>query len=153
MLFELKEKRDSTSNSSNDNGEKILSKEEYLKNIPNTPDELATSNENHEKALFNGSRVFANQLNDLPNAIKHINMLIERYPNSQYRLEYLSILHNNYKRNQSEEGMERTKQILVSQYPNAEYTQYLLNPNYLKELEQRKLIADSSYQECYCRLS
>ena len=91
-----KEKRDSTSNSSNDNGEKILSKEEYLKNIPNTPDELATSNENHEKALFNGSRVFANQLNDLPNAIKHINMLIERYPNSQYRLEYLSILHNNY---------------------------------------------------------
>ena len=144
-----KEKRDSTSNSSNDNGEKILSKEEYLKNIPNTPEELATSNENHEKALFNGSRVFANQLNDLPNAIKHINMLIERYPNSQYRLEYLSILHNNYKRNQSEEGMERTKQILVSQYPNAEYTQYLLNPNYLKELEQRKLIADSSYQECY----
>lgn len=143
-----KEKSDSISNSTN-TSDKILTKEEYLKNIPNTPEQFATSNEKLEKALFNGSRVFANQLNDLPNSIKHINMLIERYPNSQLMLEYLSILHNNYLRNKDEEGMERTKQILVSKYPNADYTQYLLNPNYLKELEQRKLIADSSYQECY----
>lgn len=132
-----------------ENIEKILSKEEYIKNIPNTPEALKTSNENLEKALFNGSRVFANQLNDFPNAIKHLNILINRFPESQFKLEYLSMLHNNYKRNMDEEGMERTKQILVTRYPDAEYTQFLLNPNYLKELEERKLKTDSTYQECY----
>lgn len=129
--------------------EKILTKEEYLKDIPNTPAQLAASNESLETALYQMSRVYSNQLHDYPNAEKTLKELLDRFPNSKFTAEYLMTLYQAYKDGNDEAGANKTKEQLIREYPDNDFTQYLSDPEYFTKYELRKRANDSIYQSSY----
>ncbi|MCK9498816.1 MAG: tetratricopeptide repeat protein [Bacteroidales bacterium] len=125
------------------------SREYYLQDIPLTDSAMNLSHELIQEALFNMGRVYKDRFNDYPKAISAYEELNKRYANNEYLLltYYNLYLLNKLVNNSAEET--KYKDLVIQKFPETNYAKLLLNPNFVKELEQKRRQDEDLYIQVY----
>lgn len=148
--------------------EDFESKDEYdlavqrlkmLKDIPFDDESLAASNEKLENAYYSLGKIYNLNLLEYENATETFLTLLERFPDTEYKLEVMYFL---YFINKNEQELsyqvnnesskiisERYKQILLTEYSNSLYAKLILNPDYLKDAQLEDQQANALYEAAY----
>jgi tetratricopeptide (TPR) repeat protein len=129
--------------------EALKNKDNYLKDLPLTDSLIKISNEKIIDAYFNAGSIYKEQLNDGQNAIKILEEFVGRFPSSKHLLPSYYQL---YRCNLAIENQKRAdyyKNILLTRYPNSEYSKIILNPDLAKSTTASKSEIESFYQETY----
>lgn len=121
----------------------------YLKQLPLTPEALATSDEVIAEGLFNMGIILKNKLEDHPAAISNFNLLEERYPENPYRLDVYYNMYLMYMRDGDEAMAAIYRDKIRSTFPESPYAQAMADPNYLNNLRRMSAVQDSIYEATY----
>lgn len=124
-------------------------REYYLKNLPLNDSLMEISNKKIEDALFKSGEASMNQLNDYQLAIKQFTSLIERYPQSQYKLLAYYDLYRLNNIIEKPDSATIYKKKIIEEFPDSKFAQMLLNPNYMKEQEEKQSQIKSLYEEAF----
>ncbi|MBN2683190.1 MAG: tetratricopeptide repeat protein [Bacteroidales bacterium] len=125
------------------------SREYYLQNIPFSDSAFIASNEKLYMAMFNVGRVYKDKLNDYPEAIKSFEKLIAKNDKTDYTITTYYYL---YQLNMLENKKDRAafyKNLLITKFPESQYTKMLTNPNFLEEQEAEKKKVNVFYEQTY----
>lgn len=142
------QKKDSASN----NSVKDLSNknpEFYLRQIPNSEEQIASSNVQIADALYNMAILYDEKLNNQPKAIETFMEFIKRFPNDSRAAE---AYYNSYRILSKEDKTveaDNMKDQLIAKYPDSKYAMILSQPNYRAQLEQMQSVQDSIYEATY----
>lgn len=123
--------------------------EKYLAFLPLDSSSIIASHEKIQKALFDLGNIYKENMDDFPNAIKSFEELISRYDSSAYHLSSYYLLYRLWLAEQNSIKANHYKNIILSSYPESDYAQLILNPNYLQELEEAKKEAQKYYEKTY----
>jgi len=123
--------------------------EYYLKQIPETKEQLAKSSQIWSEALFRMGQIYKDKLEDFPLSIATFQDYLQRFP------EYASVPEAYYQSylmyiklgNKIEAEVLRNK--LIQQYPDSKYAQLLLHPDYVETKQQMFVEQDSLYRLTY----
>ena len=121
----------------------------YLKQLPMTPEALATSNEVVAEGLFNMGIILKNKLEDYPAAIANFNLLEERFPENPYRLDVYYNMYLMYMRDGDEAMAAIYRDKIRSTFPESPYAQAMADPHYLDNLRRMSNVQDSIYEATY----
>lgn len=115
--------------------------EYYLQYLPLTDSLMQASHDRIKSALFSAGRIYVSLLKDETHAIEIFEELNERYPEGIYELPVWIELHKiNYK-------PELYRSLITQKYPESNYAKYLLNPDFLRELDVMKQLRERKYGE------
>ena len=123
--------------------------EYYLKQIPLTPEEMASSNEIIIEGLYNMGIILKNDLEDYQAASKTFDELEERFPDHQYRLDTYYNRYLMHMRNNEPNEAEIYRNKILPLFANSEYARALSDPNYLEKRRTEGALQDSIYQKTY----
>lgn len=121
----------------------------YLKQIPVTPDMISKSNEKIKEALFNIGMIFKNGIGDLDKSIEYFEKLINRFPDNQYLGASYYYLYKIYEEKENISKADYYKNLLVSKFPNSDYSRILTDPNYYRTLDSLKNLVAGYYKITY----
>ena len=124
-------------------------REYYLKDIPFTEAQLVVSDSLIEEALYNLGFIYKDKLIDSPKAIESFESLLDRFPMNKNKLQVYYQLFRLYTNDENLEKAEIYKNLIIDQYPESDYAKLLLDPDYYKELEARRNLAQTLYDETY----
>ena len=127
----------------------LKNREYYLKNIPMTDSAIVKSNKKIEESLYKMGTIYKERFNEFPLSIQAFEELIKRFPKSEYILSsYYNLLTlNNLLKNSDRSGYY--KRLIISQFPESNYSKMLTNPNYFKELEEKNISLNNFYSQTY----
>lgn len=124
-------------------------REYYLKQIPFTEDQLASSHAILSEGLYKAGVIEVEKLGNFPLATKTLQRLLSDYPDFEKKddVYYHMFLLNGRIGNLAE--AERYKQMLIDEFPETKTASLLANPNYEMIASQGKHIEDSVYMAAY----
>ena len=99
--------------------------EYYLRLIPQTPEQMATSNQNIENSLVNLFTIFESRMGDNDKARDVYDTLVARFPNSSQLDMVRYRLYQMYSRNNKTLDAKYIKDVLYTKHPDSKYTRYL----------------------------
>jgi tetratricopeptide (TPR) repeat protein len=99
--------------------------EYYLRLIPQTPEQIATSNQNIENSLINLFTIFGSRMGDNKKAKDVYDTLVARFPNSQQLDMVRYRLYQMYARGGQTSEAQKIKDILYTEHADSKYTRYL----------------------------
>ena len=112
--------------------------EYYMVELPLTDSAIAESHLKIQRALYNVGEVYRNNLKDYPLAVDSYKELIERYPESEYKIPSYYSLYKAYIEQGDMAQAEIYKNMIVRNYPESKYAKVLTDPNYFKQFEQEE---------------
>jgi tetratricopeptide (TPR) repeat protein len=121
----------------------------YLKQIPVTPEMINKSNERIKEALFNMGIIFKNGIGDLDKAIEAFEKLSNRFPDNQYLGASYYYLYKIYEEKENVSKADYYKNLLITKFPNSDYSRILTDPNYYKTLDSLKNLVAGYYKTTY----
>lgn len=124
-------------------------REYYLKDIPFTEEQQVISDSLIEGAYYHLGFIYKDKLIDSPKAIESFETLLERYPLHKNRLQVYYQLYRLFTNAENFEKAEIYKNLIIEQYPESDYARLLLDPDFYKELEARRNLAQTLYDETY----
>jgi tetratricopeptide (TPR) repeat protein len=124
-------------------------REYYLQNLPINDSLIKASNQRIEDAYFNSGEAYMIKLKNFPLAISQFETLARRFPNSKYLLQAYFDMYNMNKELKNEAQADKNKNYILQQFPESNYAHMLSNPNYLKELEEKKDQVNQLYDQAY----
>ena len=99
--------------------------EYYLRLIPQTPEQLAASNQNIENSLVNLFTIFESRMGDMNKAKDVYDTLVARFPASSQMDMVRYRLYQMYERNSKTLDAQYIKDVLITEHPNSKYTRYI----------------------------
>ncbi len=123
--------------------------EYYLKDIPRTEEEIATSNDIIQEGLYNIGVILKDKLEDFPAARTDFNDLLTRYPDNIYRLDVYYNMYLMDVRTDRKADAEKYRQLIISDFPESPYGQAMLDPNYFENLRRMDDVQEEMYQQAY----
>lgn len=123
--------------------------ETYLRNIPNTQEQLEASREKQLQAYYNMAMLFKDQLNDPENAINTFSELLQKFSGSPLELNAYYFLYFLYKDMEDHAKAEEIKNELIAKYPDSEYAKIIGDPNYIYTLRDKQNLVYRLYEESY----
>ncbi len=120
-----------------------------LKDVPATAEALAKSTGKIIDAYYNAGMIYKDQLNNLPEAAKMFEDLVQKYPKNKYELPCYYQLYRIYLALNNNPKSEYYKNIILNEHGDTEYAQIIRNPNYAAELAGRKSNLEIYYEETY----
>ena len=99
--------------------------EYYLRLIPQTPEQLAASNQNIENSLVNLFTIFESKMGDMNKARDVYDTLVARFPKSSQMDMVRYRLYQMYERNSKTLDAQYMKDVLYKEHPNSKYTRYI----------------------------
>lgn len=99
--------------------------EYYLRLIPQTPEQMATSNQSIENSLVNLFTIFESRMGDNDKARDVYDTLVARFPNSSQLDMVRYRLYQMYSRNNKTLDAKYIKDVLYTKHPDSKYTRYL----------------------------
>ncbi|MCH8318536.1 MAG: tetratricopeptide repeat protein [Bacteroidetes bacterium] len=127
-----------------------LKKEDMYENIPFAVEQLEASNKRIIDAYYKLGNIYNLKLKEPLNAIKTYKELLKRFPENEYAVEVIYILHILYKE-LDEEQSEKYKKIILGVFPKSLYAKIIKNPDYMKVYkianEKVKVLYKSAYQQ------
>lgn len=123
--------------------------EYYLKQIPLTPEEIASSNEIIIEGLYNMGIILKNDLEDYQAASATFDELEQRFPEHQYRLDTYYNRYLMHMRNNEPQQAEIYRNKILTLFRDSEYGIALSDPQYLEKRRTEGAMQDSIYQRTY----
>ena len=122
---------------------------EMFKDVPETPDELAITNRQIEAAMFTLGTQYRDRLKNYEKCIETLLELLNRYPETQYKLDAFYYLHLAYKDmgDMTNAGIYYDK--IVDGYPETNYARMLKDPNFALQVNSKEAQLTSYYDETY----
>lgn len=99
--------------------------EYYLRLIPQTPDQLAASNQNIENSLVNLFTIFESRMGDNEKAEDVYDTLVARFPDSKQLDMVRYRLYQMYERGAQAAEAQKIKDLLYTKHADSKYTRYL----------------------------
>ncbi len=130
-------------------GEDIHDVEYYLKQIPSTPEEIATANDVIQEGLYNMGVILKDKLEDFPAARREFETLDSRYPDNVYRLDAYYNLYLMAVRSGDEADAEVWRRRIMADFPDSPYAQAMADPQYFDHLRQMHSLQEGLYAEAY----
>ena len=124
-------------------------RESYLENIPTNRTEMKASNERMMDAYYNLGIVYKELLLDDIQAIETFEQLLERFPESEYRLSTCYQLYRLHLGQNNVAKANRYRNIILDEYPNSDYAKLIQNPEYIKTLQAAKNKIERYYDQTY----
>lgn len=121
----------------------------YLADLPLTEEQQASANNNIAEALNNLGFIYMESLNDIPEAINAYTSLNTRYPENEYRLPSLYALYKLHIAKQEAEAAENYKLTIIQDYPDSDYAQVLLDPDYFVKKATAQGESAAFYERTY----
>ena len=112
------------------------SREYYMVNLPMTDSALIASKAMIEEAYFNLGIIYKEKFEDYELSINTFLELIEKFPESNFKLSSFYNLYKLYLLQKDYNNAESYKQTIIREYPNSDYARILSDPEYFKELEK-----------------
>lgn len=129
--------------------EALKNKENYLKNLPLTEEQMQKSTEKIVEAYYNAGIIYKEQLADNPNSIKILEEFISHYPESKYKLQCYYQLYRSNLAIENEKRANYYKDILLNQYADSEYSRIIRNPDEAKATTASKNEIETFYIQTY----
>ncbi len=123
--------------------------ETYLRNIPNTEEQMEASKSRQMQAYYNKAMLFKDQLRDIENAILAFNDLIDHFPGTPLGMHAYYYLYYMYLEQDDFSMAEIIKNQLLEQYPDSEYAKIIGDPNYANRIRARQNLVQQLYRESY----
>jgi len=121
----------------------------YLRNIPNTEEQMEASVERQMQAYYNMAMLFKDQLKNAENAISAFNDLIIRFPGKPLAMHAHYYLYHLYREAGDSSMAENIKNQLLENYPDSEYARIIGDPNYAINVRARQNRVHQLYRESY----
>lgn len=121
----------------------------YLSQIPRTEEDVANAHKIIEEGLYNEGKIINEKLDNLPLAIKTFELMEQRYPQSEYRLESYYAIFLMYMRLNNLPMAEAYKKKLLQAFPDSPYGKAIADPNLFDNLRQMADQQDSVYMKTY----
>ncbi len=126
-----------------------LKKEFYTQDLPLNDSLMAISNDKIRDALYNAGRIFKVDFTNYPRSAESFEELIRRFPGNIYELSALFELYDLYELMGEKQKSDYYRNIITSQYPQSNYAQYLVNPNFFIEMQARTDSLNRLYSETF----
>ena len=117
-------------------------------NVPTTDERREKLREAVKTALYEIGNIYNFKLKEEPNAISTFQLLISRFPGSEYEPEVLYQLYL-LERISNPEGSNKAKDQLTKMYPESVYAKLIVNPNYREETFAATIQLQEIYKESY----
>src|SRR5690606_13909936 len=75
--------------------------------------------------------------------------LLERYPDNDYQLSAWFDLYDLYELMGENQLSEKYRNLIISEYPESNFAQYLVNPDFYIEVESRRDKVNQLYEEAF----
>ncbi len=119
----------------------------YLQDIPLTDSLKEVSDEIIKAALFSAGRIYRTDFLDFKRSSETLEELNRRFGGSIYELPAFFELYQLYKADNNPGKTEEYKNKIIRGYSDSKYAQYLLNPDFFTELEEKKNAVEKKYGE------
>jgi tetratricopeptide (TPR) repeat protein len=126
-----------------------LKKEFYTQDLPLNDSLMAISHNKIRDGLYNAGKIFKTDFTNYPRSAGSFEDLNRRYPDNIYLLSAMFELYDLYELMGDRQKSDYYKNAIISQFPNSNYAQYLVNPNFFIEMEARKDSINRMYQETF----
>ncbi|MFV0269302.1 MAG: tetratricopeptide repeat protein [Draconibacterium sp.] len=126
-----------------------LKKEFYTQDLPLTDSLMLVSHNRIRDALYNAGKIFKAEFEDYPRSAESFEDLNKRYPANIYLLSAYFDLYDLYELMGDKAKSDYYRNLIISQYPESKYAQFLLNPNFFVEMEARLDSLNKLYQETF----
>lgn len=110
----------------------------YLQELPRTEEQKQAASLAIMDAYNNAGYIYKEDLNDYKRAIETYLTLNERYPENKFRLQAWYALYRMYMEAGNGEEAEMYKNLIISTYPDTDYANILIDPDYYKKLAEEK---------------
>ncbi len=127
----------------------IFDRNTYLRNIPLTEEQMATSNLRMADAYYNKGMIFNERLRDYRSAVSSLESLVNRFPDSDRKQYAYYYLYNLYRELNDPSKANMYKDRLVAEFPDSEFASILGDPNYLEKLTERQQYGKRLYEQAY----
>ncbi|QIA06662.1 type IX secretion system periplasmic lipoprotein PorW/SprE [Draconibacterium halophilum] len=126
-----------------------LKKEFYTQDLPLTDSLMTVSHERIRDALYNAGKIFKSEFEDYERSAEAFEELIERYPNNIYLLSAYFDLYDLYELMGDIAKSNYYRNLIISDYPNSKFAQFLQNPNFFVEMAAKTDSLNRLYQETF----
>lgn len=126
-----------------------LKRETYLQDIPMSEEDMAASNLRISDALYNLGTIYKDKLENYAESAKSYESLLERYPENEYLLEVYFALYRIYTQLNDAEKAKFYSDLVVAKFPESDFAKILTNPDYYKELENKRNASLHLYSDTY----
>jgi tetratricopeptide (TPR) repeat protein len=126
-----------------------LKKEFYTQDLPLTDSLMAVSHDKIRDALFNAGKIFKVDFTNYPRSAESFEELIRRYPNNIYLLSAMFELYDLFELMGDKQKSDYFRNSIISQFPNSNYAQFLVNPNFFVEMQAHLDSLNRLYQETF----
>ena len=121
----------------------------YLQQIPFSEEQMAESNSILQEALFSAGIIYKDKLEDFGLAERTLNRLNTQFPDFDRTDELYYNMYLMYSRWKRWNDAERYRQLLLTEFPNSDYTLTISDPDYAINAIYGKHIEDSLYAATY----
>ena len=124
-------------------------REFYLQDIPLTDSMMEKSHERLMDALYNSGVVYMNDLKDLKASNEQFEKLVADYPANKHTLPSYYNLYTNYNKVNNPPKSQFYKSAIIREFPDSEIAQFMTNPDFIKELEEKENAEHVFYERVY----
>ncbi|QGY44601.1 hypothetical protein GM418_13295 [Maribellus comscasis] len=126
-----------------------LKEEFYTQDLPLTDSLMKISNEKIRDALYNAGKIFKSEFSNYERSAGSFEELNERYPQNIYLLSAYFDLYDLYELMGDKQKSNYYRNLIISEFPDSKYAQFLVNPNYFIEMEALMDSLNNFYQETF----
>ncbi len=126
-----------------------LKEEFYTQDLPLTDSLMEISHGKIRDALYNAGKIFKSDFENYERSAESYEDLNERYPKNIYLLSAYFDLYDLYELMGNKEKSNYYRNLIISEFPESKYAQYLINPNYFVEMEVLMDSLNNIYQETF----
>lgn len=133
-------------------GSKVTDKKDrkyYLQDIPFKQEQLLASNDKIIRAYYNAGFIYIEGLKDYEHSTRSFETLLVRFPDNKYNVATCYELYTLYKEFGNQPRSDYYKDLILTRYPGTDFAKLLINPNYYKEVLERRKEASNFYQDTY----
>jgi hypothetical protein len=123
------------------------SKEEWIKNIPFTQEQLKTSNARVLEALNNLGEIYHDKIKDYDQSILYYNELEKRFPLNEYEPKAYYFLYKNFQQKDSLKASNFYKDLLIKEYPEHPYSLILQKKNFKNNESEQNNALSKAYEK------
>src|SRR5690606_18908271 len=100
-------------------------------------------------ALYNAGKIYKSEFSNYQRSAEAFEELLVRYPEYEYQLSAWYDLYYLYEMMGETLQAEKYKKLIVSEYPESNFAQYLVNPDFFVEVESRRDKLNQLYEQTF----
>ncbi|MFI5219665.1 MAG: hypothetical protein ACHQNT_09260 [Bacteroidia bacterium] len=121
----------------------------YLASIPGNDEQKNAATAKIIDAYYNAGLIYKEQLRNYLASVDNFLEMLRRFPDNKYLLPVYFNLYRNYLALKDTAKADVYKDILLTKYPDSEYSKIILNPNYFQENQKKTAILQVFYENTY----